>query len=144
MSANSNSQLGCYSPSELLIGNDENDSDIDQLRLSIGIVPRNEPSSIQFNPTNMIVNIQQYRHTLRPNHARRGRRRHQQQFLQRQERQRQQEEQQRTTIRHIRTRKIFLSYILHPLVIHYNIHSISCILDNSSLNNLISTTNYYY
>jgi len=102
MSTN-NSQSG-HSPSESFIENKENQSNIDQL-LSVDIVTTSQASSsssIDFNPTNMIANIQQHNNVLTGQHARRGRqhqqesqqRREEQQRL-RQEQQQQQREQQR-------------------------------------------------
>ncbi len=88
MSTN-NSQIG-NTPSEPLINNTENETNIDQL-LSVEIVTTSQSSLIQLNPINMIPNIQLHGNILRPQHARRGRQ--QQQYQQRQEWQQQQEEQ---------------------------------------------------
>lgn len=97
MSTN-NSQPG-HSPSESIIENKENQSNIDQL-LSVEFVATTQPSSssssIQFNPTDMMINIQQHNHVSTSQHARRGGgRQHQQESQQIQDEQRRLREEQR-------------------------------------------------
>jgi hypothetical protein len=93
-----NSQPGHFPSESSFIKNNEDQSNIDQL-LSIEILTTSQPSSsssssIQFNPTDMITDIQQHNNVPTRQHARRGQQ-NQQEFQQRQEQQRQQREEQR-------------------------------------------------
>jgi hypothetical protein len=101
MSTN-NSQSG-HTPLESLILNNENESNINQL-LSVEIVNTSQPSSIPFNTTNMIPNLQQHANVFERHHTQREHQ-HPQQFRQRQERQQQQEEQQQQRQRQLRRRE---------------------------------------
>ncbi|CAF3550135.1 unnamed protein product, partial [Rotaria sp. Silwood2] len=84
-----NSQPG-HIPSELLNTLSVSQSNIDQL-LSVGIVTTSQPSSIQFNSTNMISNIQEHDHRTVTQHV--GREQRHQQTQARRQPQQQQERQ---------------------------------------------------